>query len=359
MTHRTITALAAAAAIALTACGTPGSAAEPSTPAGAPPDDRAAVPSTLPLYVPTDEEPADVERSAAATAPLRPVEPDAVLSLPATVPSADGTEVTITDSSRIVPLWGNLAEVVFSLGLGDRVVARDASATFAEAAHLPLVTRGHDVSAESVLSLRPTIVLAQTDTGPPEAIDQIRGAGVPVLVLDTPRSVDDAIARVELLATALGVPAAGAALAQRTADEIAAARATVPTGDAAPRVAFLYMRGSAGVYLLGGPGSGADSMIAAAGGIDAGTAIGLEQAFTPLTSEALVAAAPDVILMTTSGLASVGGIDSLAEIPGIAQTPAGRDRRVVTIEDGLLYSFGARTALAIQHIVDQLHATEP
>src|SRR5690606_28592358 len=150
---------------------------------------------------------------------------------------------------------------------------------FAEAAHLPLVTRGHDVSAESVLSLRPTIVLAQTDTGPPEAIDQIRGAGVPVLLLDTPRSADDAIARGELLATALGVPAAGAALAQRTADEIAAARATVPTGDAAPRVAFLYMRGSAGVYLLGGPGSGADSMIAAAGGIDAGTAIGLEQAF--------------------------------------------------------------------------------
>src|SRR5262249_18804242 len=102
--------------------------------------------------------------------------------LPVTVPSADGAQVTITDTSRIVPLWGNLSEIVFSLGLGDKVVARDASATFAEAAGLPLVTRGHDVSAESVLSLRPTVVLAQTDTGPREALEQIRAAGVPVLV---------------------------------------------------------------------------------------------------------------------------------------------------------------------------------
>ena len=97
------------------------------------------------------------------------------------------------------------------------------------------------------------------------------------------------------------------------------------------------------MYLIAGPGSGADSMIDAAGGIDAGTAMGLDRPFTPITSEALVEAAPDVFLLTTTGLESVGGIDGLLEIPGIAQTPAGRDRRIVTVEDGLLYSFGSRT----------------
>ena len=109
------------------------------------------------------------------------------------------------------------------------------------------------------------------------------------------------------------------------------------------------MRGQAGVYLIAGPGSGADSMIEAAGGIDAGTAIGLDHPFTPFTSESLVEAAPDVILMTTTGLESVGGIDGLLDIPGIAQTPAGEQRRIVTVEDGLLYSFGPRTPDALAH----------
>lgn len=118
---------------------------------------------------------------------------------------------------------------------------------------------------------------------------------------------------------------------------------------------FLYVRGGAGVYLLGGPGSGADSMIAAAGGSDAGTAIGLDEAFTPLTSEALVAAAPDVLLVTTSGLASVGGVDGLLELAGVAQTPAGQARRIVAVEGALLYSFGARTPEALATLIAELH----
>jgi iron complex transport system substrate-binding protein len=274
--------------------------------------------------------------------------------LPVTVDSADGRSVTVVDVSRIVPLQGNLAEIVFDLGLGDNVVGRDISATFDEARDLPLVTRAHDVSAESVLSLRPTLVLVDSDTGPPDAIQHIRNVGVPVVEFARPTRIEEIGSRIEAVAAALGVPAAGTELATSIEGDLDAALAGVPSGDR-PRIAFLYLRGSAGVYLLGGPGSGADSMIAAAGGEDAGTAIGLDEAFTPITSEALVEAAPDVLLLTTTGLESVGGIDGLADIAGIAQTPAGRDRRVVTVEDGLLFSFGSRTPAAIESMVDQIH----
>jgi len=154
------------------------------------------------------------------------------------------------------------------------------------------------------------------------------------------------------------VSARGEQLADEAAAEIEAVSATVPDDADPPRIAFLYMRGQAGVYLIAGPGSGADEMIEAAGGTDAGTAIGLDRPFTPITSEALTEAAPDVILMTTTGLDSVGGIDGLVEIPGIAQTPAGRDRRIVTVEDGLLYSFGGRTARALELMIDQIYTAE-
>ncbi len=283
-----------------------------------------------------------------------------VPDLPVTVTGADGRTVVVDDVSRIVPLWGNIAEVTFALGLGDNVVGRDTSATFAEAEDLPLVTSAHDVSAESVLSLRPTVVLADSETGPPEALDHIRNVGVPVVVIERPTSVEDIDDGIRAVAAALGVPDAGERLVAETLAEIDAVTAEVPTGGmssegAAPRVAFLYLRGGAGVYLLGGPGAGTDSLIAAAGGIDAGTAAGLSDPFTPITSEALVNAAPEVIMVTTTGLESVGGVDGLVEIPGIAQTPAGRDRRVITVEDGLLFSFGPRTAETLSRIAAQIH----
>lgn len=268
--------------------------------------------------------------------------------LPVTVQSADGRQVTITDTSRIIPMWDNLAEVVFALGLGKNVVARDTSTTFAQAKKLPLVTRAHDISPESVLSLRPTLILADEQTGPAEALRQIRDVGVPVVVFNRPKSVTEIGTQIERIATTLGVRDQGKVLAARAMKEVEAVTSAIPSSAKRPRVAFLYLRGSAGVALIAGPGSGVDSMIEAAGGRDAGTALKLRSPFTPLTSEALVNAQPDVILMTTTGLESVGGIDGLLEVPGVAQTPAGRNRRVVTMEDGLLFSFGTRTAGALR-----------
>lgn len=293
-------------------------------------------------------------RGEAAAEPLAPdTSVPAAPALPATVTSADGRSVTIESVDRVLPLTGSISETVFALGLGDRVVGRDISATFDEVADLPLVTRAHDVSAESVLSLRPTLVLADEETGPPEAIEHIRNVGVPVVVVERPTALEEVGPHLQAIADALGVPAAGEELADRTVAEI---EAVAPPGGERPSVAFLYLRGQAGVYLMGGPGAGTDAMIEAAGGTDAGTELGLTQAFTPLTSEALVQAAPDVLLLTTTGLESVGGLDGLLEVAGIAQTPAGRDRRVATVEDGLLFGFGTRTPEALRSLADQIQA---
>ena len=275
--------------------------------------------------------------------------------LPVTIASFDGRSVVVEDTSRVVPLVGNISEIVFDLGFGDSVVARDISATLDEVADLPLVTRAHDVSAESVLALRPTLVLADEDTGPPEALDHLRNVGVAVVVLERPKRVEDIEARIHAIAEVFGAPDAAAPVVADFRARLADIAADVPD-DEPPTVAFLYLRGQAGVALLGGPGAGTDSLIEHAGGVDAGTAIGLDQPFTPITSEALVEAAPDALLITTTGLESVGGIDGLLEMPGIAQTPAGAARRIVTVEDGLLFGFSARTPDALAQIVAQLFA---
>ncbi|MEU3836220.1 heme/hemin ABC transporter substrate-binding protein [Streptomyces microflavus] len=288
-----------------------------------------------------------VEPLAAAPAP----------KLPVTVDSADGKKVTIDSTDRIVPLTGSLSEIVFTLGFGKQVVARDITATFEQAEKLPVVTRAHDVSAESVLSLKPTVVLADTTTGPAEAIDQIRDAGIPLVVVDPAKGLDDVGRRIDTVAEALGVPAAGTELKERTESRIAAVQKTIPdhADGRKPRVAFLYLRGSASVYLLGGAESGASSLLEAAGAVDAGKTSGLDKDFTAITSEALAKAAPDAILLMSKGLDSVGGMDGLVKIPGIAETPAGMDRRVVSIDDGVLLNYGPRTDRVLADIVEQLY----
>lgn len=294
---------------------------------------------------------------ASVTNRVEPLAPRPEPRLPVTVPSADGERVTVEAAERIVPLSGSLSEIVFTLGLGDRVVARDVTATFEQAAKLPVVTRGHDVSAESVLSLKPDLVLAETTSGPEEAVDQIRAAGVPVLFVEAAKGLDDVGPRIQAVADALGVPAAGKELTRRSEQRIEAVREDVPHGEK-PRVAFLYLRGSASVYLIGGKDSGAGSLIEAAGAVDAGAASGLDKDFTAITSEALVKAAPDAILVMSKGLASVDGVDGLVKIPGVAQTPAGMDRRIVSVEDGVLLNYGPRTDQVLKSVVAQLYGED-
>lgn len=89
--------------------------------------------------------------------------------------------------------------------------------------------------------------------------------------------------------------------------------------------------------------------------MDAGAASGLGKDFTAITSEALAEAAPDAILVMSKGLASVGGVDGLVRIPGVAQTPAGMDRRIVSVEDGVLLNYGPRTDQVLKSVVAQLY----
>lgn len=280
--------------------------------------------------------------------------------LPVTVTNADGSTTQVTDLARVVVANGDLTEVVFALGLGDRVVAADVSATYPPAAAaLPKVGYQRTLSAEGILAQRPTLVLAGTTAGPPPVIEQVRAAGVPVVVLAPPDpsgvwTPTSPGAKIRAVAAALGVPERGEELASQVDDEIDAAVAEGRAARTRPSAAFLYLRGTQ-VQLIAGDGSGVDTLLESAGAVDAASRAGL-RGNAPMTPEALVAAAPEVLVVTTSGLESVGGLDGLLALPGVAQTPAGRDRRIIAFDDQYLIGGGPRTGEALAELVDGLHA---
>ena len=249
---------------------------------------------------------------------------------------------------RIVSLATGVAETLVALGLGDRIVGRDETSTATELSEVPVLTKAHAVSAERVLATSPDLVIIDASTSPPEAIEQIRSAGVAVVQIPEAWSPDDIAPRVRALADAVGLDADSAEAA--TATWLPSAPGAQPS---APRVAFLYLRGTSAIYLLGGEGSGADALIEAAGGVDVGAESGLP-AFTPLTAEALAAADPDVLLVMTGGLESVDGATGLVQLPGVAQTRAGEQGRIVAVEDTLLLSYGPRTGALVDALASAL-----
>jgi iron complex transport system substrate-binding protein len=300
----------------------------------------------------------------AASTPVDPVRDDPQPDLPATVTDAQGTEVTVTDTSRVLALdlYGTLSRTVFELGLGDSVVGRDTSSTFPEIVGLPEVTsNGHELTAEAILELAPSVILTDTTLGPWDVVLQMRDAGIPVVVMDPHRSTENAGDLTRAVADALGMSAAGEELAERTQTQIDTTVAQVaglaPAADADRlRVAFLYVRGQSGVYYLFGDGSGADSLIEALGAVDVAGEIGWT-GMRPVNDEGIVSAQPDLLLMMSGGLESVGGVDGLLErLPAIAQTPAGENRRIVAMPDSQVLAFGPATTGVLDSLARAFYA---
>lgn len=360
--RRLLAVLGVATVVALAGCAAPGPGAGTPTPTVA--DDRPLAELDL-LADPR----AHVGPSSAvlASEAVTPIVEDPAQTLPATVTSRDpggDIEVEVTDSSRVLGLdmAGSIAATVWGLGLGESLVGRDISTEFPGTEDLPVVTSGgHAIDAESVLALRPTLVITDGSIGPRDVLVQLREAGVTVVFVENDSSFDGAAELARSVAAALGVDETGELLAERIRSDvdakIAEIAAIAPTAEAdRVRMIFLYLRGGSGIYYLFGEESGAGDLIRGLGGVDVAAEIGWT-GMQPMTDEAIIAADPDLILVMTGGIESAGGVEGLlAAKPAIALTAAGRNQRFVDMADGDILSFGPRSADVLDALARAIYA---
>ncbi|MCL1586780.1 MAG: ABC transporter substrate-binding protein [Actinomycetia bacterium] len=266
---------------------------------------------------------------------------------------SDGVASSVSDTSRIVTLSGDLTEFVYELGAGSAIVATDITTVHPqEAALLPKVGIGRFLSTEAVLAQNPTLVIGDTQTGPQSAIDQIRAAGVPVVILETSTTFSSMYAKIGQLGEILDARAGAEALADQLRGEVAEAGAANPPSQESPSIAYVYTRGP-DVMLLFGNDMVTNPVIAAAGARDAGALSGVNGSI-PVTPEALIAAAPDIIVVPSEGLETLGGIDGLLGIPGIAQTPAGASGYILAYPEGDFLTLGPRVAESVAALTNDL-----
>lgn len=259
-----------------------------------------------------------------------------------------------TAQPGVLSIGGSVTEIVYALGQGDRLVARDTTSTYPpEAEDLPDVGYMRALSPEGVLSVSPGMILSEEGAGPPETMNVLTSSGVDIVTIPNAETGPGIAEKIMRVGDALGVSDKAEALATNVEAEIATAKARADrlAGDTPKRVLFiLSMQG--GRVMASGTGTAAASIIDLAGGINAVTEF---EGYKPMTDEAVSRAAPDVILMMDRGGDHAIANEVLFGMPAFQPTPAAETGAIVRMDGLYLLGFGPRTAQAVSDLSQHLY----
>lgn len=264
--------------------------------------------------------------------------------------AAEG-EAVFSDPSRIAAIGGSITEIVYALGEQGRLIARDSTSRYPDAAlKLPDVGYMRQLSPEGVLSVNPSGILALQGSGPKEALDVLKKASVTFIEVPDRFDNEGILDKIRVVGKALGADAKAEVLAAEVDAKMKAAEKQTASIKQRKRVLFvLSIQG--GKILASGSETAADGIIKLAGGINA---IEGFSGYKQLSDEALVTARPDVILMmNNAGPATTD--DQLFAIASVSSTPAGAGRKFIRMDGGYLLGFGPRTADAIHDLAVSLY----
>jgi len=267
--------------------------------------------------------------------------------------SADEIAGALPDASRVVAVGGSVTEIFYALGEQDRLVARDSTSLFPEAAlALPDIGYMRQLSPESVLAVEPSAIIALEGSGPKEAVDVLKKAEVPYLTIPERFDRDGILLKIRVIGQAIGAEGEAAALADAVDKDLRAVEASAAGVTQRKRVLFI-LSVQDGRILASGTGTAADGIIGLAGAINAVDGF---RGYKPLSPEAITVASPDFILMMMENTGAPTPPDEdLLSNPAIVSTPAAAGRHLIRMDGAYLLGFGPRTASAARELAHALY----
>ncbi|PBI78543.1 hemin ABC transporter substrate-binding protein [Ewingella americana] len=239
-------------------------------------------------------------------------------------------------AEKLISIGGDVTEIVYALGAGNEMVARDSTSLHPQAVlALPDVGYMRQLNTEGILSMHPSLVLSSELAEPSLVLQQLEQNGVKVVRVPGTPSADTVPKKIEVIAAALNRQSEGDKLIATYRAQIAAIH-----HDALP-VKMLFVMSHGGMSsMAAGQNTAADAMITSVGAQNAMQGF---SRYRPLSQEGVIASAPDIILLTSDGVKSLGGMDQVWKLPGVAMTPAGKNKRVLVLDDMSLLGFGLQT----------------
>lgn len=277
-------------------------------------------------------------------------------SLPAlaqshTVTDAAGRKVEIKDTSRIVSIGGAVTEILYALGLSDRIIAADSTSTFPEAAtKKPNVGYMRTLAPEGVLKVSPSLIFAIEGSGPPDAIEILERASVPFVLVPEAKDAEGVAKKIRFIAEAAGVYAKGEEVARAVLDDFSTLSKALADVKMHRKAIFILAMGG-GSPIVGGSGTSADSLFHLAG-VD--NALAEVKGFQPASPEAMTVSSPDAVVMMSDRNHNLSA-DTLFMMPAFVSSPAAKTKTLVGLPGLYLLGFGPRTAHAARDLAAALY----
>lgn len=274
--------------------------------------------------------------------------------------ASDHSSLNDSLDKRIVAIDGSISEIVFALGKGDLMVGRDTTTTYPEAAtELPSVGYMRMLSAEGILSLKPTLVLATKDAKPQQVLTRLKEAGVHIEIIDNEYTPEGVELKIKQIAKILKVEAEGEQLAQKVHQSVENAQFIVQQAltqkKTEPKTALFILNMRGNNMMVAGKDSRADIMMQLAGMTNPATEH--FHGYKPLTAEAAIQFNPDYLLTMEHGIKAAGGKDAILKTPAVKMTKAGKNKNLILVDDNFLM-FGPRIGEAIEMMVHTIYKSE-
>jgi iron complex transport system substrate-binding protein len=261
------------------------------------------------------------------------------------------TVIAMTIPQRIITLGSAITETADALGLGSNIVATDVTSEYpAYIKKLPKVSRNRSLSLEGILMFRPDIILAPENEVPKNMQAQLKKAGISLVIIRQEYSSKGAARFITDIAEALQVKEKGKTLILQLEQQLKTLQSASAASSGKPKVLFIYARGT-GMMSVAGKGSNMDALISLSGGTNA---VQEFSDFKTYSTEALISANPDVILLFDFGASSLGGKSSILKMPGVMLTNAGKQKRIIEIDGPLAINFSSRLPEAINDLRQKL-----
>lgn len=258
-----------------------------------------------------------------------------------------------TGKQRIVCVAKQLTELIYALGAGDQLVGVDLSSTYPPAAgKLTKVGYHRLLNAEGIIALKPTVVYHDGNVAPEAVMTQLEKVGVPMKVFKDAHTIPEVKALFDTLAAQFGAQKQADSLKTKLDADLAKAAIDVKQYKTVPNVAIIHFGRVINNYLVIGKAGTASYILNLAGGRNVMDTL---KGMKPLSPEIISKAQPDIILVTDFGYDRLGNADKLATLPGIALTPAGKNKKIYRIEEHDLIYLGPRTGENVQLLMKLIH----
>src|SRR5690348_6266815 len=255
---------------------------------------------------------------------------------------------------RVVCVSKQINEFLYDIHAESVLVARDLTSIYPPAiTRLPSVGYHRALSAEGIVSMRPTMLLTDGNLGPETVVEQVRKVGIPVVVLTPGSTLDSAQLLMQRLGTEFHHEAQADSVVATWKQQMSVVLrdSTKWAAGRRPRVLVMHFGQMVNDYLGLKRGSTADQIIQWAGGVNAIDSTG---GMLRLTPELIAKAAPDIIIATDVGYDRVGSPEKFAELPGVSLTPAGKAKRIYRVDETEVMYYSPRTPATLGKIAQWL-----